>query len=165
MSPIFYPTDALRNKIAGKEIVTRSAEKQNAADDRTKAITGTMSKRQDDGNVSHWIEHKAGPKIYFSCRFYTMSQIPMVQRQLGYEIKPRVRWLSAQTRQREMGQMPETRGNSPRQCPERTSLRPKKRTPMKPGRKAMSRQHHVRSLKLISGFMLITHTVSLRQRQ
>ncbi len=56
VSPIFYPADALRNKIAAKEIVTRLAEKQNAANDYTKAITGTMFKRQDDGNVSHWIE-------------------------------------------------------------------------------------------------------------
>jgi len=56
VSPIFYPADALRNKIAAKEIVTRSAEKQNAANDCTKAITSTMFKRQDDENVSHWIE-------------------------------------------------------------------------------------------------------------
>jgi len=56
VSPIFYPADTLRNKIAAKEIVTRLAEKQNAADDHTKAITSTMSKRQDDGNVSYWIE-------------------------------------------------------------------------------------------------------------
>ncbi|KAI9430490.1 hypothetical protein H4582DRAFT_2063759 [Lactarius indigo] len=54
--------NALRNKIAAEEIVTRSAEKQKAADDCTKAITGTMPKRQDNGNITR-LRDKAKGKM------------------------------------------------------------------------------------------------------
>ncbi|KAI9432455.1 hypothetical protein H4582DRAFT_2061796 [Lactarius indigo] len=55
--------NALRNKIAAEEIVTRSAEKQKAADDCTKAITGTMPKRQDNGNVLHDTPNTCSSKV------------------------------------------------------------------------------------------------------
>ncbi|KAI9430693.1 hypothetical protein H4582DRAFT_2063481 [Lactarius indigo] len=55
--------NVLRNKIAAKEIVTRLAEKQKAADDCTKAITGTMPKRQDNGNVLHDTPNTCSSKV------------------------------------------------------------------------------------------------------